>query len=78
MIDWQSQLAIDNFFRFSIYRLSYSILFMSTTVCLSACRIYEPLIVAITLYWLIYSGSHLRILVPLDGTHLVAVRGLIH
>ena len=49
MIDWQLQLTFDNFFRFSIYRLSYSTLFMSTTVCSSACRRYEPLTVAATL-----------------------------
>ena len=49
MIDWQLQFAFDNFLRFSIYRLSYSTLFMSTTVCSSACRRYEPLIVAVTL-----------------------------
>ena len=53
--------------------LSYSTLFMSTTVCSSACRRYEPLIVAVNLsyfavfsyyiYWLIYTGCHLHILV---------------
>ena len=71
---WQLHLAtFDNFLRFSIHRLDYSTLFMSTTVCSSACRIYEPHIVALILsyfavfsyyiYWLIYSGSHLYILV---------------
>ena len=55
MIDWQLQLTFDNFLRFSIYRLSYSTLYMSTTVCSSACRRYEPLIVAVTLsYILLY------------------------
>ena len=49
MIDWQLQFAFDNLVRFSIYRLSYSTLLMSTTVCSSACRRYEPLIVAVTL-----------------------------
>ena len=73
MIDWQLQSTFDNFLRFSIYRLGYSTLFMSTTGCSSACRRYEPLIVAVTLsyfavfsynlYWLVYSGSHLHILV---------------
>ena len=69
----QLQFTFDNFLRFSIYRLSYSTLFMSTTVCSSACRRYEPLIVAVNLsyfavfsyyiYWLIYTGSHLHMLV---------------
>ena len=73
MIDWQVQFTFDNFFRFSIYRLGYSTLFMSTTMCSSACRRYEPVIVTVILsyfavfscymYWLIYSGSHLHILV---------------
>ena len=74
MIDWQLQFAFDNLVRFSIYRLSYSTLLMSTTVCSSACRRYEPLIVAVTLscnllflvnnmYWLICIGSHFHILV---------------
>ena len=73
MIDWQLQFTFDNFFRFSIYRLGYSTLFMSTTMCSSACRRYEPVIVTVILsyfavfsyymYWLIYSGSHLHILV---------------
>ena len=71
MIDWQLQVTFDNFLRFSIYRLSYSTLFMSTTVCSSACRRYEPLIIAVTLpyillyymFWLIYCCSHLLILV---------------
>ena len=49
MIDWQLQHTFDNFFRFSIYRLSYSTLFMTTTECLSTCRRYEALIVAVTL-----------------------------
>ena len=49
MIDWQLQHTFDNFVRFSIYRLSYSTLFMTTTVCLSTCRRHEPLIVAVTL-----------------------------
>ena len=53
MIDWQLQLTFDNFLRFSIYRLSYSTLFMSTTVCSSACRKYEPLIVAVTLSYIL-------------------------
>ena len=48
-----STLAFDNFLRFSIYRLSYSSLFMSTTVCSSACRRYEPLIVAVTLSYIL-------------------------
>ena len=48
MIDWQLQFTFDNFLRFSIHRLRYSTLFMSTTVCSSACRRYEPLIVAVT------------------------------
>ena len=65
--------TFDNFLRFSIYRLDYSNLLMSTTVCSSACRRYEPIVVAVTLsyfpafiyykYWLIFSGSHLHILV---------------
>ena len=38
---------------FSIYRLSYCALFMSTTVCSSACRRYEPLIVAVTLSYIL-------------------------
>ena len=73
MIDWQLEYTFDNSLRFSIYRLGYSTLFMSTPVCSSACRRYEPLTVAVTLsyfavfsyymYWLIYSGSHLHILV---------------
>ena len=55
MIDWQLQFTFDNFLRFSIHRLRYSTLFMSTTVCSSACRRYEPLIVAVTLsYILLY------------------------
>ena len=45
MIDWQLQFTFDNFLRFSIHRLRYSTLFMSTTVCSSACRRYEPPIV---------------------------------
>ena len=49
MIDWQLQHTFDNFLRFSIYRVSYSTLFMTTTVCLSTCRRHEPLIVAVTL-----------------------------
>ena len=49
MIDWQLQHTFDNFLRFSICRLSYSTLFMTTTVCLSTCRRHEPLIVAVTL-----------------------------
>ena len=49
MIDWRLQDTFDNFLRFSIYRLSYSTLFMTTTVCLSTCRRHEPLIVAVTL-----------------------------
>ena len=53
MIDWQLQVTFDNFLRFSIYRLSYSTLFMSTTVCSSACRRYEPLIVAVTLSYIL-------------------------
>ena len=32
-IDWQLQLTFDNFLRFSVYRLNYSTLFMSTIVC---------------------------------------------
>ena len=48
MIDWQLQLNY-NFLRYSIYRLSYSTLFMSTTVCSLACRRYEPFIVVETL-----------------------------
>ena len=74
MIDWQLHFTFDNFLRFSIHRLRYSTLFMSTTVCSSACRRYEPLIVAVTLscnllflvnnmYWLICIGSHFHILV---------------
>ena len=56
MIDWQLQFAFDNFLRFSIYRMGHSTLFMSTTVCSSACRRYEPLIVAVTLsYFAIFS-----------------------
>ena len=39
MIEWQLQLTFDNFLRFSIYRLSYSILFMSTTVFISMQKI---------------------------------------
>ena len=80
MIHWQLQFSFDNFLRFSMYRLSYSTLFMSTTVCSSACRRYEPLIVAVTLsyfsafsyymYWLIYSGSHLHILVSFYPSQL--------
>ena len=55
MSDWQLQVTFDNFLRFSIYRLSYSTLFMSTTVCSSACRRYEPHIIAVTLpYILLY------------------------
>ena len=55
MIDMQLQFTFDNFLRFSIYRLSYSTLFMSTTVCSSACRRYEPLIVAVNLSYLVIS-----------------------
>ena len=41
MIDWQLQVTFDNLLRFSIYRLSYSTLFMSTTVCSSTlCHIF--------------------------------------
>ena len=67
-----STLAFDNFLRFSIQRLSYSSLFMSTTVCSSACRRYEPLIVIVVIYfavfgyymyWLICIGSDLHVLV---------------
>ena len=47
-IDWQLQLTFDNLCRFSIYRLSCSTVFMSTIMCSSACRRYEPLIVAVT------------------------------
>ena len=74
MIDWQLQFTFDNFLRFSIHRLRYSTLFMSTTVCSSACRRYEPLIVAVTLsyfavfnyymYWLIYMYWHQLQLLP--------------
>ena len=73
MIDWQLQFTFDNFLSFCIYRLDYSNLFMSTTVCSSACRRYEPLIAAVALpyflafsyyiYWLIFSCRHLHILV---------------
>ena len=73
MIDWQLEFTFDNSLRFSIYRLGYSTLLMSTPVCSSACRRYEPLTVAVTLsyfavfsyymYWHIYSGSHLHILI---------------
>ena len=35
------------------YRPSYSILFMNTTVCSSACRRYKPLIVAVTLSYIL-------------------------
>ena len=50
MIDWQLQLTFDNFL---IYRLSYSTLFMSTTMCSSAYGRYEPLIVAVTLSYIL-------------------------
>ena len=81
---WQLHLAtFDNFLRFSIHRLDYSTLFMSTTMCSSACRRYEPLIVALILsyfavfsyyiYWLIYSGSHLHILVSFYPSLLVCM-----
>ena len=73
MIDWQLQFTFDNFLSFCIYRLDYSNLFMSTTVCSSACRRYEPLIAAVALpyflafsyyiYWLIFSCRHSHILV---------------
>ena len=53
MIDWQLQFTFDNFLRFSIYTLSYSTLLMSTTVCSSACRRYESLIVAVTLSYIL-------------------------
>ena len=53
MIDWQLQLTFDNFFRFSTYRLTYSTLFMNTTVCSSACRRYEPLIAAVTFSYIL-------------------------
>ena len=51
VIDWQLELTFDNFLRISIYRLSYSTLFMSATVCSSACRRYEPLIVTVIVWW---------------------------
>ena len=38
---------------FSIYRFSYFILFTSTAVCLSACRRYVPLVVAVTLSYVL-------------------------
>ena len=73
MIDWQLEYTFDNSLRFSIYRLGYSTLLMSTPVCSSACRRYEPLTVAVTLSyfavfsyymcWFIQRGSHLPILV---------------
>ena len=53
MIDWQLQLTFDNFLRFPIYRLSYSTLFMNTTVCSSACRRSEALIVAVTMSYIL-------------------------
>ena len=66
MIDWQLQFTFDNFFRFSIQRISYSTLFMSTTVCSSACRKYEPLIVAVTL-------SHILLFLVIICTRLHTV-----
>ena len=38
---------------FSIYRLSYSTFFMSTTLCSSACSRYEPHIDAVTLTYIL-------------------------
>ena len=66
MIDQQILLIFDNFLRFSIYRLSYSALFMSTTVCyqhavdMNLCSnfVIHFAVFSYHMYWLIYSGSH--------------------
>ena len=67
MIDWQLQLTFDNFLRFFyIYRLIYSVLFMSTRVCSSAYRRYETLIVSVTL-------SYILLLLVVTSTGLYTV-----
>ena len=71
MIDQQLLLIFDNFLRFPIYRLSYSALFMSTTVYyqhavdmnLRSNFVIHFAVFSYHMYWLLYSGSHLHILV---------------